>query len=344
MMGVGNTIMQIGTGLLTAQRRPDETRATSEIYDEMLRLARVAEDVGLDSIWVSEHHFSDDGYLPGTMPTLGAIAGITDSIDLGTYIAIAPLYDPVRLAENAATVDLISDGRLTLGLGLGYREPEFENFGVPTKERADRLEDTIDVLKGSWTPGPISHDSPFHDVSPETTVLPKPVQDPHPSIILGAMARPAVRRAAIKGQGWAAIGNMSLEALRKRKEHIDAVREEHGLSDDYTIYVAKYGFIGETAEAAWEAIKDGYLHMQRKYAEWQTGEKIDRLRDEQIADVKDDVLLGPPAEIVEELERYREVIGDDAHLMFRTYYPGIGTDTMASCIETLGDEVAPELR
>lgn len=336
--------MQLGTGLLTAQRRRDETRPTSEIYGELLDVAEAAEDAGLDSIWVSEHHFSDDGYLPGTMPTLGAIAGVTDRIELGTYIAIAPLYDPIRLAEDAATVDLLSDGRLTLGLGLGYRESEFENFGVPVAERGDRLEDTIDLVQGAWTPGPIGHDSPYHDVSPDATVLPKPAQSPHPPVILGGMSKPAVRRAALMGQGWAGIGNTTLEALQKRKEHIDAVREDHGLSDDYTIYVAKYGFIGETPEAAWEQIEDGYLHMQRKYAEWATGQTIDQLSQEQIADVKADVLLGPPADIVAELEAYQEALGNDVHLMFRTYYPGIGTETMTNCIERLGDEVAPELR
>jgi len=336
--------MQIGTGLLTAQRRRDESRPTSEIYAELLNLARATEEAGLDSIWVSEHHFSDDGYLPGTMPTLAAIAGVTDTIELGTYIAIAPLYGPVRLAEDAATVDLLSDGRFTLGLGLGYRESEFENFGVPYQERADRLEDTIHLVKGAWTPGPIDHDSSFHDASPKAEVIPKPAQDPHPRIMLGAMAKPAVRRAALYGQGWAAIGNMSFEALKTRKDHIDAVRKEHGLDDDYTIYVAKYGFIDESAEVAWDKIKDGYLHMQRKYAEWATGEKVDSLADEQIADVKDDVLLGSPTEILAELKKYQEALGDDIHVMFRTYYPGIGTDKMTDCIDTLGDEVVPELR
>ncbi|ELZ21420.1 luciferase monooxygenase [Natrinema limicola JCM 13563] len=103
--------MQLGTGLFTCQQRPDDDRWMSEIYDEMLEFGRVIDDAGLDSAWVSEHHFLDDGYMSGISPALGALAAVTDDIELGPCIALAPLYDSVRLAEDVATIDQIADGR-----------------------------------------------------------------------------------------------------------------------------------------------------------------------------------------------------------------------------------------
>src|SRR6056297_3040083 len=123
--------MHLGTGLFTCQERPDDDRTTTEIYDEMLDLAGVAEEAGLDSVWVSEHHFQPDDYLSGVTPSLGALAAVTDSIEIGPCIALAPLYDSVRLAEDVATIDQLADGRATLGLAIGSNPREFEEFGVP---------------------------------------------------------------------------------------------------------------------------------------------------------------------------------------------------------------------
>ncbi|MFC7140722.1 LLM class flavin-dependent oxidoreductase [Halosimplex aquaticum] len=333
--------MDLGTGLFTCQRRPDDDRTHEAIYDEMLELAGVVDDAGLDSAWVSEHHFADDGYLSGTTPALGALAAATDDVAIGTCIALAPLYDSVRLAEDAATVDLLSDGRLAVGLSIGYRDAEFANFGVPKAERTERTAEAVDVLRGAWSEGPLGVDSEFHDIDPETTVTPKPAGDP--PIFLGGAARPAVRRAARIGDGWCAPSSLSLEGVRKRVEDIRRVRDEEGIDGDFQIYVIKHGFVGESAEAAWEAMRDGYFYLQRRYAEWYEGEPIDELPEDRRAELKDEAVFGTPDEVVAELARYGEALGDDIHVILRTYYPGIGTDAMAECIRRLGDEVAPRV-
>jgi alkanesulfonate monooxygenase SsuD/methylene tetrahydromethanopterin reductase-like flavin-dependent oxidoreductase (luciferase family) len=125
-------------------------------------------------MWVSEHHFAEDGYLPATMPSLAALAARTETVELGTCIALAPLYDGVRLAEDAATVDLLADGRLTMGLAIGSNPREFESFGVPREERVERMTDLKDLLRASWSEGALDYDAEFHDVSPDVSVTPKP--------------------------------------------------------------------------------------------------------------------------------------------------------------------------
>lgn len=333
--------MDLGTGLFTCQRRPDDDRSDEEIYDEVLTLGRAIDDAGLDSAWVSEHHFTEDSYLSGTMPTLGALASATDDITIGTCIALAPLYDPVRLAEDAATVDLLSGGRLGLGLSIGYRDTEFENFGVPMDERTGRTEEAVELLRGAWSEGPLGVDPEFHAIDSETTVTPKPAGDP--PIFLGGAAKPAVRRAARIGDGWCAPSSLSLEGIRKRVEDIRSVREDEGIDGDFQLYVIVHGFVADSADEAWETMREGYLYLQRRYAEWYQGEAIDELPAERREELKDQAIFGTPDDVVAELEEYGEVLGEDVHMIFRTYHPGIGTDAMVECIERLGDEVAPQI-
>jgi len=341
--------MEIGTGLFTCQRRPDDDRSTAEIYDEMLRLGRAIDDAGLASAWVSEHHFAEDGYLSATMPSLGALAAETDDVELGTCIALAPLYDGVRLAEDAATVDLLSDGRLTLGLAIGSNPREFEEFGVSKDERVERLRDTTDLLRGAWSAGPLDYDPEFHDVSPDATVTPKP--DSEIPVMYGGSAKPAVRRAARVADAWCAPSALSVEGVRKRVEDIRSVRAEEGLradaseagdaEDDFQIYVLQHGFVGDSKAEAWDAMKEGYLYIQRRYAEIFSGEPVDQLDDERKRELKDQAIFGTPEQVIDQLAEYRAALGDDVHFVFRTYHPGIGTDRMVECVERLGDEVVP---
>jgi alkanesulfonate monooxygenase SsuD/methylene tetrahydromethanopterin reductase-like flavin-dependent oxidoreductase (luciferase family) len=333
--------MQLGTGLFTCQQRPDDDRSTSEIYDEMLELGRVIDDAGLDSAWVSEHHFLDDDYLSGVTPALGALAAVTDDIELGPCIALAPLYDSVRLAEDIATVDQISDGRTTLGLAIGSNVAEFDAFGVPDDERVERLSDAVDVLRGAWSEGPLDYDPDFHDISPAVTVTPKPAHDV--PIMLGGSAKPAVRRAARRGDAWCAPSSLSVGGLKKRVEDIRTVRDKEDIEGDFQVYVLQHGFVGDSREDAWEQMRDGYLFIQRRYQEIFSGESVDELADERKQELKDQAIFGTPEQVVDELETYREALGDDVHFIFRTYHPGIGTDRMAECIRRLGDEVKPHL-
>lgn len=331
--------MNLGIGLLSAQRQPDETRSTAALYDEVLEIGKAADKAGLDSIWTSEHHFTDDEYLSGTMPTLGALAALTDDVKIGSAVALTPLYDSVRLAEDSATVDAFSDGRLALGLSVGYLDFEFDNFGVPKNERTDRTEDTINLLRNAWKAGPLDYDSEFHPISPNTTVTPTP--DTPPEIVLGAIAKPAVRRAARMADGWCANEMLSIEDIQKRQKDIQKTRAKEGIDREFTTYVIQYGFIGDTYEEAWETVRESLFYQQRKYAEWSGVEPGAELPDAQQKELEDAALIGTPEDVIEDLQTYRDALGDDIHFIFRTYYPEVETERMTECINRLGNEVMP---
>lgn len=335
--------MQIGTGLFTAQAHPADGQTTSERYEEILELTRTIESAGLDSAWTSEHHFEPDGYLSATMPVLGAMAAETESIEIGPCIALAPLYHPVRLAEDAATIDQLADGRLTLGLAIGSNAAEFEAFGIPPDERADRLADMLAFLRNAWSDGPLDYESAFFDVDPAVEVTPSPTLGDCP-ILLGGGARPAVRRAARRADAWCSPSSLSVEGVKKRVDDIEHVRDEEDGSGDFQIYVIQHGWVGDSPVASWEAMQDGYFHLQRRYKEIFSGEPGAILEAEEKRDLKDQAIFGTPADVAAELDRYRDALGDDIHFIFRTYYPGVETDAAVECIERLGDDVAPEFQ
>jgi len=333
--------MKLGTGLFTCQHRPDDARSLSAVYDEMLELGRVVDEAGLDSVWVSEHHFQPDDYLSGVVPALGALAAVTDDVELGPCIALAPLYDAVRLAEDVATVDQLAGGRATLGLAIGSNPREFETLGVPVEERADRLVDAVRTVRAAWSEGPLAYDPDFHDVDPSADVRPTPAGEV--PVMLGGAARPAVRRAARLGDAWCAPSSLSVEGVRKRVADIERVREAADAAGEFDVYVLQHGFVADSRETAWERMRDGYFYLQRRYQEIFTGESVAELSAERKADLRDRAVFGTPGQVVDRLADYRAALGDDVHVVLRTYYPGAGTDAMAACIERLGDEVRPAL-
>lgn len=341
--------MKLGVGPITGQRVPFKDRSWDDIYGDLLEYAHRAESSGLDSFWVTEHHFVDDGYMSSPLTSIAAVAGATDEISIGTSISLLPLHHPLRIAEDTATIDLLSNGRLIFGVGLGYRDEEFEVFDVDKSERTGRIEDGIDVLRAAWSEGPLNRDSEYYDIPKDVNVTPKP--DSTPPILLAGDAKPAVRRAARKADGWIAFPTASPEDVETRVADIERVRNTEGLTGEFTIFPGARGFVADSDEAAWEAIKDGLFYMRCQYARFgfpsaeafRDAESIEDLPEELTQQMKDDAVYGSPETVVEELEEYRDVAGDDAHFVFRTFIPGTEPQDVNRCLELLGSEVTPHL-
>lgn len=331
--------MKFGIGLFTGQKRED-TDGWGNTYDEMVSLVEDVETLGFDSAWVSEHHFAEDGYMPGLLPVLGAFATATEEIELGTAMLLAPLHDSVRVAEDAATVSLLASGRLTLGLANGYCEREFENFGVELQERAGRTEEAIKVARNAWSDGQLGFSPRYHSVSSEARITPKP--EDAPPIVLGGTSKPAVRRAAMLGDGWNAPELISIEEIQKRVRYQRNLREVENRDDEFKIYIQQYCWVDESKEKAWQKIREPLFYIHRVYESMASGERIDSLSDERKKLVKERTIFGAPSDVRQQIDSYRESIGDDIHVILRTYYPGLGQSMMEECNRRLADEVVPD--
>ncbi len=191
--------------------------------DGVLTVARAAEDAGLDSVWVADHvvyplfgntaypyssggvpFAPEDGFLDA-LTTLAAVAGATTRIQLGTSILVAAMREPLQLAKSVATLDVLSGGRVLLGVGAGWWMEEFRALGVDFAGRGARLDEQIWVLKQLWAEGRLEHHGRFYDFG-EVVCEPRPAQPAGPPILVGGMHHSARRRAALIGDGWHAVG------------------------------------------------------------------------------------------------------------------------------------------
>ena len=212
--------------------------------EAMVRVAQRAEELGYDSVWVTErllwpiepqtpYPASPDGSLPEAFKTvfdplesLTFVAGQTSRIGLGTSVLDMPYYNPVMLARRLTTLDVLSGGRLRVGLGLGWSKDEYDAAGASMKQRGRRADEFISVLKAIWTTDPVEFQGEFYQL-PKSVILPKPVQKPHPPIYLAAYSAGALKRAATMANGWNPAG-VPVDGMKQMMEGIKGMAQEAG--------------------------------------------------------------------------------------------------------------------
>ena len=215
--------------------------------DGVLSVARAAEAAGLDSVWVADHlvhplrsataypyrddgapFAAADGFLEA-FTTLAAIAGATERIALGTSVLVLPMREPLQTAKTIATLDVLSQGRVILGVGAGWWEAEFAALGAPFERRGRRLDEQIAIMRALWRDGALAHRGEFYEFD-ELACEPRPLQPGGPPIWIGGMSPAGLRRAGRLGDGWHAIGSHDPGLLEQfaevRRAARDAGRDE----------------------------------------------------------------------------------------------------------------------
>jgi probable F420-dependent oxidoreductase len=341
--------MGLGLGLLTAQLRPGETDWT-RAYDETVRLAVEAERLGFDSVWTSEHHFVDDGYMPSLLVVSAAIASATARIGIGTGVVLAPLHHPIRLAEDAATVQLLSHGRLTLGLGLGWSEAEFAGLGADARRRGRAMDEILRILPQAWSGRPFRHAGEVYHL-PELAVRPAPAQ--RIPVLVGGGAEAAIRRAA-----RFADGIFSNAPVEKLVEMVGWVRDEleQAGRDPASFRLAHYAVLlpGRSEEEALARHADALWAMNWKYGDMEASARrpgppatppaSPPPTPDVAALVKGRaVFAGPPAKIVESLREIRKRAGMPVELVARSYLSLLSYEAQVELMQILAEDVAPHL-
>ncbi|MEV4316847.1 LLM class flavin-dependent oxidoreductase [Actinocrispum sp. NPDC049592] len=205
---------------LIADFRTGGSLTSPEVVADTIDHIVWAESLGFSHAVIGEHHFADDSFLPSPLVAATAIAARTTSMRVATNVALLPLYHPVRLAEDAAVLDVVSGGRLDLGVGVGYNPVEFAGYGVDRKSLGARANAVLDTVKRLWLGETVTVHNDFFDID-GARVTPRPVQDPHPPIWVGGLSRAAVRRAARYGDAYTGPANPQVW-----QSYLDALAEQ----------------------------------------------------------------------------------------------------------------------
>ena len=241
---------------------PGSRYALADLYRDHLEEAVLAEELGFDCVWVSEHHFSPECWNPSPFTFLAAVAARTERLRLGTYVLLLPLHNPVRVAEDVAVLDLLSRGRVDLGVGVGSSPAEFDTFGIPLGERLGRTFEALRIIERCFSGEKFSHAGKYYTF-PDVHLTTRPVQRPGPPILVAAMGEQSVAWTARRGYGMAA------GAGRGHDKYFAALRE-HG-RDPATLPIASVPIrlhVAESRDAAWDEVEAGLhqvLHFYRTH-------------------------------------------------------------------------------
>ena len=312
----------------------------ARFYAECLEEIEEGEGLGFAGVWLSEHHFVDDGYLPSPLVVAAAIAARTTSMTIGTNVLLLPMHHPLRVAEDATVADLISGGRFVLGVGQGYVQHEFEILGFNRKYRPSLFEEGIGVIRHALEHGRTGYRGTrwsFDDLPFE----PRP-QGKLP-LYVGAFADPAIDRAARLADGFLAStgGGAFGETYRK----VRAALERHGRADKEFPYVASgVVFVDEDAGRAREIVGPSIAYQRTRYAEWGTDREKPRpepIREEDLPWER--YLVGTPEEVADALVRLYEEAPYD-QLCFWGRLPGVTHEEALQNMRLFSSEVVPRVR
>ncbi len=326
--------MRFGIGMYSTQRPPDSPRTHRELYGDMLRQARIAESVGLDSFWIAEHHFADDGYAAAVIPVCAAVLGATRRLIAGSSVAIASFYNPIRLAEDAIAADLLSGGRFVLGLGTAYRPEEFAGMAIAPETDEERLDEVAEILEKAFTGRAFAHRGRYYDI-PEVTVTPAPFTPGGPPVMLagdGVIDRDAVR-AAERGKRYMIDPSLPLDEIVRLVELYDAAyKGDTGMELPFF----NYGFISDDSNP-WEEMREGFTYLRQTYDRWAGRPVRDVHRNGHR------LILGNSSEVTEQVLAYHRMFGDRLHFILRLDYPGQDVARSERAIELWG-QVAASVR
>ena len=341
--------MRFGFGLVTAQRPPDDPRDDAETYRDAIARCVAAEGAGFDSVWVSEHHFVDDGYMPSLLVMCAAIAQATQRVSIGTAVLLAPLIDPIRLAEDAATVDVISGGRFILGIGAGWRNEEFDVLGVPLDARAGRMRETVAVLRGAWSDDAFTFGGK-HFSYENVNVTPTPAAKI--PIWMGAFAPSAVKRAGRIADGFlgSSSGTTGIEGFARAKELALEGLAAAGRDPAAFSFALHVPVFAQEGPDAWTSVRPYYRYLRWKYGDMARARgsttrggppPLSQQEEEQLRAM---IVCGSPDRVVEEIGAFRDALGPDVHFICRSDFPGMPQAMELELISTLGSRVIPALR
>lgn len=318
------------------------------MFSESLREVVRGEELGFDSVWLEEHHSVKNHYWPSPLMGLAGYATRTSRILLGTDILVMPFYHPVRLAEDAAMLDVISGGRFILGAAIGYRPDEFALYETPLENRGARYAEGLQLMRRLWTEEDCTFEGKHFHLR-QARIEPKPIQPSGVPLWLGGWGPLSLKRAAEWGEAWVPGPTAGLDKLLQaqaeyRRELCAAGKDPADFPNPLTREV----IIAETNEQA-RALAEKHLLVNYR-DEYGGGWEHPLIGNEDRAPIdqldqlgQDRFIVGDPERCIAAIRRFRETFGVD-HLICRLYFPGMPHEHILKELELLAREVIPAFR
>jgi alkanesulfonate monooxygenase SsuD/methylene tetrahydromethanopterin reductase-like flavin-dependent oxidoreductase (luciferase family) len=308
-------------------------RTPQQRFGELLEQIRAARDAGFESIWVPQHFVAGPGKMLQSMPLMGRLTAEAAGMRIGTSIMLLPMLNPVLLAEEMATLDWLTDGRMMLGVGLGYIDREYDSMQAPKSVRVGRFTEAIAVMRKLWTGERVSHDGK-HFLLDDVQIGITPKQPGGPPILIGAGVDAAVRRAARIGDGWLITFATERPRVVEQLAMFRTERAAAGLPPPKEQTIGRECYVGASMAGA---LADADGPLLAKYAAYSNYDYAGLGEDqaEGRAFMKDRFLVGDTAFVHDEMQRYRETLGVDLFRL-RMDWDGLGQDKVLKSIERAG--------
>ena len=341
--------MDFGTFLLLQSPSADTSAA---IYERGVEITQAAEELGFGNMWLAEHHFSTYGYLSRPLTYAVHLANRTRRIRVGTAVIVVPLHHPLVIAEEIATADLLSGGRLDVGLGRGYQRYEFERLGVDLGESRQRWEEAVDIILLALAGKPFSYDGKYYRI-PETTVFPQPVQKPRPPFWVTAQSPESVETTVKRGFHLLSGGfGVPIERLRDFRRVFDALLAEHPPKQPIRVGTQRPVYVtGDEADAR-AAAEQARWNMRVTLSLRNNYERVENGRAMPVPFASepstDDLLerfsvIGTPDTCIRQIRRLQEAMGID-HFNASFWFGDLTQSQVLRSMRLFSREVMPAFR
>ena len=324
------------------RNHPDSAYALQDVYSDYISDAALAEELGFTHTWYGEHHFRECQWTGSPMMVATAVAARTERIRVGTSVVLLPFHDPIRVAEDSAIADILSNGRFDLGVGPGSQYEEFVSFGKDPAEMNQRSWEMVDWIQRAFSePASFSHSGRFYDI-PDMTFTTKPVQDPLP-MWWGGMGPKNLARAAERGMNLIAPFNAGYDAALEACGRTPA---------DYAVSVMVPVFVADTADKAWEIAGPGIeyfvnFYQMRKNLQGEPAPAEGRVTQEMLRSGNAGfwfAAVGTPEDVIGKLRPFVDGhLGRITQLALQMRQPGMSTDDTHRSMRMFAREVIPAL-
>jgi alkanesulfonate monooxygenase SsuD/methylene tetrahydromethanopterin reductase-like flavin-dependent oxidoreductase (luciferase family) len=341
----GSQIMTTGFQFgLVVRGQAEQGEDISRRFQETLAFVRLADRLGFDSITKTAHYSAWPFQMLQLVPMLARFAAEAPRLRMNAGVLLLPLMSPLHVAEEFATLDVITGGKIILGVGLGYRDVEFKAFGVPKTQRARRFEANLEAIRRLWTEDKVTMKTPYFELD-DASCSPRPLQRPHPPIWIGANADPAIERAARLGDCWYIGPAIELTALERQMALYRRALDAAGKPFPEELPMRREVFVAKTRE---EAIRLCAPYLGAKYKAYHSWRQ-DMPQDDTGLDqefeslIGDRFLIGTPDEVAEQILSIRRRLGVN-HLVMSTEWAGMPESLAVETIEMIAAELFPRVR